>query len=328
MPPVSEPVSAAPFVVTGASGFVARHLIDRLAAEGRPVVALSRRGTARSDVKDVRVDDYEDVERLRAAVRGAACVFHLAARAHEVGAAAAQTDVSRFDDNVRSTVAVAKACRMEGVDRMVQLSSIGVNGNETHGQPFDADAIPRPAEPYAVSKWQAEQALAQQLGDGPTDYVIIRPPLVYGPGNPGNFARLLRLVQRAPLVPLGGFTARRTFVSVHNLVDALLIAATHDGASRGTFLVADDTTVSVAEVVRLLEQGLGRSPRRVIHVPLAWLQALATLAGRGPMVAKLAAELQVDARAFGAATGWRPPRTPQQDLPDMARRSLDNRPSR
>lgn len=304
-------------VVTGASGFVGRHLLDRLVSAGVQVVAVSRGGTGRTDVHDVRVADYKDAAALAESFSGASAVVHLAARAHQRDANGADTAALYEEANVAAAVAVARASRLAGVGRLVLMSSIGVNGNRTQGRPFTASDVPRPVEEYARSKWKAEQAVAADLQDGPTEWVILRPPLVYGHGCPGNFRKLVQLVARAPLVPLGAVTALRTFVCVDNLVDAVLVAARHPAAAGRTFLISDAQTLTVAEVARILAAALGRSPGVVLDVSPRLLYLLARIAGKAQAIGKLIAELQVDGSEFSKATGWVPPVDPRQGLRTM-----------
>jgi len=304
--------------VTGASGFVGRRLLERLAAEGRPTVALSRRGTGLSNVRDVVVRDYADTEALAEALQGVDSVVHLAARAHLDSQGAGDSALFR-SANVDCTLSVARACLAAGVRRLVLVSSIGVNGSRSTDHPFTELDRPGPAEPYAVSKLEAETELATLLRGTGVEYVILRPPLVYGPGCPGNFGRLVRLVARAPIVPLGALTAPRSFIYVDNLVDALLVADRQTGLGGMTFLLADGRDVSVGEVVRRLAAELRPNRSPVVDIPVWLLRALARLVGRSADFDKLAAPLQIDARAFSLATGWHAPYDPTEGLRETAR---------
>jgi nucleoside-diphosphate-sugar epimerase len=305
-------------VVTGASGFIGRHLVSKCIADGFEVIALSRRERSSFGATDVRIDDYRNAEEIAPLCRNADAVIHLAARAHQVNEDAESAAALYDAANVDSAVAVALASRLAGAKRFVLVSSIGVNGNATHGIPFNSADEPKPVDTYAKSKWKAEQAVAAELRDGPTDFVILRPPLVYGDGCPGNFATLLRLVARAPIIPLGRVRSGRTFVYVENLVDAIVTASQHPAASRRTFLVADAQSLVLSEVVRILVLGLNRSPRIVVNVPVIFLQFAARLAGRADMLNKLTAELLVDANAFSASTGWVAPVAAERGLHETA----------
>ncbi len=310
--------------VTGAGGFIGRALVARLRAEGHRVLALSRSAAGPSPAADQRVPDYGDVERLAADLAGAELVLHLAARAHQAGEEDRSHEALYREANVDTTLNVARASRRAGAARVVFVSSIGVNGNRTGAQPFRPGDLPRPVEAYAASKWAAEQALSAELAAGPTDFVIVRPPLVYGPGCPGNFARLIHLVQKAPVVPLGGLHAPRSLIYVGNLVDALWTAAIHPAASRRTFLLSDGRDMSVAEVAATLAPALGRSRACVWNVPETALKWIAAISGRQAAYRKLADPLQVDSREFSAATGWRAPVDPHEGLRLTARDALQS----
>jgi len=304
--------------VTGASGFIGRQLIARLVADGTAVVALSRRGIGQRDMRECIVRDYADIATLAATLQGVDVLIHLAARAH-LGSAGPEDEALFQAANVDTTRAVAQACVEAGVRRMVFVSSIGVLGNHTHGRPWTDADTPNPVETYAKSKLAAEESVAAVLGVGSTDFVILRPSLVYGPGCPGNFRTLVKLAARLPLVPLGALVAPRSFVYVANLVDALLVAARHPAASRRTFIVCDNRDVSVAEVVRTVGAALGRSPRAVVNVPPRLLSIVACLTGKYATYEKLSAELRADASGFREATGWSPPFDPTQGLVATAR---------
>jgi UDP-N-acetyl-alpha-D-quinovosamine dehydrogenase len=319
-------VSSRRVAVTGATGFVGRHLVDRLVRDGVSVVALSRSGTKRPDVDD-RLSDYTESAALQLALQEVDVVIHLAARAHQTGESADTAEMeSRYRRaNVDTAVAVAGAARAVGVRRFVLLSSIGVNGNATNGKPFRSDDTPNPVEPYAKSKWSAEQAVATLLREGRTDHVILRPPLVYGPDCPGNFAMLLKLAARAPVIPLGGIRAPRTLIGVDNLVDAIIVAASDAAASRRTFLVADARDTSVSEIMRTLVRGCGRSPSIVLNISSQILGLTASMAGKSASWSKLVAPLQVDGGEFCRVTGWHPPVEPSSGLYKAAAQFINRR---
>lgn len=302
------------FVVTGARGYVARHLIRRLVADGNEVVGITRGSTtegAEPGCREVVGVDYMDEALLGRAVSGAQAVFHLAARAHQHRAG--QNDAALFfAANVAPTEALARACAVSGVTRFVLASSIGVLGNRTDDAAFTDATAPAPVEPYAFSKVLAERRVAELLAYGNCDYCIVRPPLVYGPGSPGNFASLVAIAAKAPLVPLAGIRAPRTFIHVDNFVDALVVAAAHPAASRRTFVIADGADTSVAEIVCCAARIFDREPWRVVAIPEVLMRALGILAGQRARIDKLLAPLRVDSAGFQNATGWHPARhTPE-----------------
>jgi UDP-glucose 4-epimerase len=279
-------------VVTGASGFIGRAVVAHAMAAGHDAVALSRRDAALAG-------SYEDETALAAAFAGADAVLHLAARAHQGG-----TDAD-FECNVRVTRAVVAAARAAGVRRLVLLSSIGVNGNVTHGQPFQETDPPAPVEPYARSKLRCEQELHGLLAGSATEWTIARPPLVYGPGAPGNFGRLVRMVGRGLPLPLASVRNRRSLVGVRNLADAMLLCAMHPAAARQLFLLADGDDLSTPDIIRAIAKGLAR-PARLWPAPAALLKLGAALAGRGRIGESLCDSLQVDASKARRLLGWVP----------------------
>lgn len=279
-------------VVTGAGGFVGRHLVANLRHAGHEVVTVSRSGDA-----DVVVPGYADARRLAAAMAGAAGVIHLAARAHRGGVDA------DFEPNVVAARTVAVAARESGVARMVLVSSIGVNGNVTHARAFTETDAPAPCEPYARSKLRAEQAVQRELSGSATSWTIVRPPLVYGPGAPGNFARLAHAVARGLPLPLALVRNRRNLVGVDALAQALRVAATHPAAANELFLVADRDVVSTPEIITAIAQGLGRRAR-LWPVQPALITAAASIAGRRRIADSLCASLEVDASKARRVLGW------------------------
>jgi nucleoside-diphosphate-sugar epimerase len=284
-------------VITGASGFIGRALVAHANRAGHSVTALSRSAGSLAG-------GYEDEDALARACQDADAVLHLAALAHRGG-----TDAD-FDVNVRAARGVARAARSAGARRVVLLSSIGVNGNVTHGKPFDEADAPAPVEPYARSKLRCEQELQQILAGSATEWVIARPPLVYGAHAPGNFGRLVRMVQRGLPLPLASIRNQRTLVGVSNLCDALLLCASHPAAAGELFVLADGEDLSTPEIIRSIARGLARPPR-LWSAPPALLHAAARLAGRPRMAESLCDSLQVDAGKARRVLGWSPAmRTP------------------
>lgn len=296
------------FVVTGARGYVARRLIRRLVADGHEVVGLTRGGGtdgAEFGCREVAVGDYTDEALLASTVSAAHAVLHLAGRAHQ--RSWDEDDVALFHAaNVVPTEALARACAVAGVARFVMVSSIGVLGNRSGVGAFSDTAAPSPVDPYAVSKALAEQRTREVLSACGCDYCIVRPPLVYGPGSPGNFASLVEIAAKAPLIPLAGIHAQRTLIHVDHLVDALIVAATHPAASRRTFVIADGTDTSVAEIICSAARIFGREHWRVVAIPDTLLRALGILLGQRARIDKLLAPLRVDSSGFREVTGWRP----------------------
>lgn len=314
-----------PVVVTGAEGFVGRVLVARLRQEGRTVVPVTRAGLARRAGSPAPVD-YADFGHWPELLEGAAAIVHLAARAHVVRDAA----VDPLDEFRRANVAVTErlleAAIHCGVPRFVFASSIGVLGNDSGSRAFTASDVPHPVEPYAMSKWEAEQRVASRTEGTDTRPVIVRPPLVYGPGVKGNFLRLLRLVHSGLPLPFAGLDAQRSFVGVENLCGLLVTCTQHPAAEGRTLLVADGEDVSLPGLLAAIGRGLGR-PARLFRAPWGLIEGLARLTGRGGDLTRLAGSLRVDDSATRHALGWRPGVRFEEGIHAMAESYLEARSS-
>jgi UDP-glucose 4-epimerase len=303
--------------VTGASGFVGRACVERLRRERFDVVAITRSIPNGFNVESgfSVCDDYSDSRRLAELFTGCHAVIHLAARAHQLADIPSVDMIKQYRQaNVVPVISVAEAATRAGVDRVVFVSSIGVNGNSTHGCAFTESDPPSPVEPYALTKLEAEKVLANRLARGHTDWVIVRPPLVYGPGCPGNLLRLMNLASSAPLLPFASIRASRTLISLDNLLDVLLLASCHSAVSRRIFLVSDVKDVDMFTILRAFLRGLGRESWRLVPFPPLVLKLMLRLVGRAALWSKFAAELRVDCSAFRDATGWSPSVDPEYGL--------------
>jgi nucleoside-diphosphate-sugar epimerase len=289
-------------LVTGAAGFVGRAVCRRLAPV-RAAVRTTPEPTIEGAAETVAVGDVGPGTDWADALRGIEVVVHLAARAHR---AWPEDELRRV--NVEGTRRLAEAARAAGVRRLVYLSSAGVLGACSPGRPFTEADPPRPHDAYTRSKAEAERALAATSG---LEAVILRAPLVYGPGAPANFRELREAVDRERLLPLGAVKNRRHLVYVENLADAVAAAAERPEATGRTYLVADDDAVSTPDLIRRLAEALGRRAR-VPSVPLPLLRAAAFILGQSGRLARLAASFEVDASLLRRELGWRP-RVPMAD---------------
>jgi nucleoside-diphosphate-sugar epimerase len=311
-------------LVTGASGFVARHLLDEVARRRIPARALSRRPPSdlAPGVEAVLVPSFDDTAALERACAGCTAVVHLAGRAHVMRDRASDPLAEFRRANVDATRALLAAAERCGVRRLVLASTVKVHG-EGREQPYTSQDPPHPADPYAISKAEAEAVLLD-----PTvrlEPVVLRPPLVYGPGARGNFARLVSLarVARVVPVPLGGLTNRRSLVYVGNLVDALLhVVAAPDAAGRA-FLVSDGEDLSTSELIRRIGGASGFTPR-LVAVPEPLLRAVGRAFGAGATIERLVGSLTVDPSLL-LATGWTPPFTVDDGLATTAARWTSRR---
>lgn len=303
--------------VTGASGFIGRSLVLRLQSQGVDVVPVSRsrmQGAADGQALNY-CSDYLHTSILAEFFSSCDVVIHLAALAHQLSAGSTTVQMNAYRKaNLESLVAVARAASQAGVARLVFVSSIGVNGSSTYGTPFTEADRPLPSEPYAITKLEAERALSEELLHSSTDWVVLRPPLVYGPGCPGNLDRLIRLASTAPVLPFGSIHSLRTLISIDNLIDALLIASDHPAVSRRVFVVADSEDIDVAGILKAFLLGLGRGTWRLLPIPSSLIGFLLKLLGKKSLWQKFSGELRVDSSSFCRATGWIPAVRPQDGL--------------
>ncbi len=308
--------SGATVAVTGAAGFIGRHLCARLRAAGHPVRALVRRpvGGWGEGVDERIVADLADRDALARAAAGCDAVVHLAGRAHVLRETAADPGAAFHRANVDGTASALAAARAAGARRFVLLSSAAAVGPADAGCVDDATPA-RPASPYGASKLAAEELVRGAAGG--TLGTILRPPMVYGPGMKGNPLRLFRLLDRGLPLPLGAVRNRRSTLYVGNLVDAVAAALAAPGAA-GTFAVTDGEALSTPDFVRRAARALGR-PARLVPVPPAALRALGAAGDRlarlmpAPVTSatfdSLVGSLVLDDRALRAATGWAPRHT-------------------
>ena len=293
-------------LVTGASGFVGSALLERLKAESFPCLgAVRRQALSLSDsvvVGDVGPDTLWD-----AALVGRHVVVHAAARVHVMQDSAVDSLAEFRRVNVEGTLNLARQSVVAGVKRFIFISSIKVNGEGTlHGSPFTAEDLPHPIEPYGISKSEAEEQLRRLAEETGMEVVIIRPPLVYGPGVKANFLSMMRWLYKGIPLPLGAINNRRSLVALDNLVDLIVTCIDHPAAANQTFLAGDGEDLSTTELLRRMGAALGR-PARLIPVPPALLSAGATMLGKRAVSQRLLGSLQVDISKTRTLLGWTPP---------------------
>lgn len=303
-------------LITGASGFVGSAVLRRLAADGMYPTAVVRRADTSLAVQVDRtvVNDINAETDWSAALQGHDAVIHCAARVHVMN----DRDADPLDAfravNVAGTLNLARQAVRAGVRRFLFVSSIGVNGAETApGKPFTASSPAAPHSPYAVSKLEAEEGLLEIAREAALEVVIIRPPLVYGPGAPGNFGSLVRWVGRGMPLPLGAVHNRRSYVALDNLVDLIVTALTHPAAAGHVFLASDGEDLSTTELLRRTGRVLGHRTW-LLPVPAAWLNLAAACVGKSDVAQRLCGSLQVDIEETRKVLGWVPPLTVDQGL--------------
>jgi len=289
-------------LVTGAGGFVGRHLVPVLIGEGWRVRRAVRSLSGSDD--EVLIGSIGPATDWQAALAGVEAVVHLAARVHhpgEEGAAELYRAV-----NTEGTLQLARCAAAAGVRRFVHVSTILVNGNSTDGRaPFREDDIPAPRGVYGSSKAAAESGLKQLAETVDMRIAVIRPPLIYGAGALGNFRLLVRAIQRGIPLPFGAIRNRRAFLGVENLASFIANRLSGADSKFDIFLVADEMQISTPDFVRQIARAAG-STARLVPVPVTALQALLKMSGRPEARDSLIGSMEIDVSKV-AATGWRPP---------------------
>jgi nucleoside-diphosphate-sugar epimerase len=289
-------------LVTGAAGFIGGALCPALAARGHGVVAgLRRPGAPSQGTEPVVLGDISPDTDWSEPLSGVETVIHLAQRAH------AGPDRRVLAAEPATVTALARAIAAAGGRRLVLVSSIKAMAEATlPGHPLRPDDEPHPEDAYGQAKLASERAAAFAARETGIELVVIRPPLVYGPGVRANFAALIGLAGSRLPVPFAAIDNRRSLIFRDNLVDLLAVAATHEAAAGMTLLVRDDQDFSTPELIRALAAGLGRKPR-LFPVPDALFAVMRALPGIGPKLARLTLSLQVDDSATRARLQWSPP---------------------
>jgi UDP-glucose 4-epimerase len=315
-------------LLTGGTGFVGRHLVERLVADGRSVRCAirspERSSSLPSAVSSIAVGELGFSTDWRDALAGVGTVMHLAARAHVLDEREADPLAVFLEVNTRAVETLATAAAQAGVRRLVFLSSIKVNGEDSGERAYAASDAPAPADPYGVSKQRAEEALREIGARTGMQTVIVRPPLVYGPGVRANFLRLMQIVDRGIPLPFGSIRNRRSLVSVWNLCDLLVRCVDSPAAANRTFMVSDGVDPSTAELVRLLATAL-EARARVFGVPPAFLRLAARLTGQMAEYTRLCASLRVDLTETLSQLDWRPPLGMTEAMARTARWYRDTR---
>lgn len=303
-------------LVTGANGFVGRALGDALVQHGHTVRGAVRRNDVilNSKISRVTVGEINNQTDWSEALEGVDVLIHLAARVHVMN----ETSIDPLEEfrraNVHGTEHLARSAAAHGVKRMVFVSSIKVNGGETSGgKGYTELDIPSPKDPYGISKWEAEQALHRVAQETGLEVVIVRPPLVYGPGVKGNFERILSALIKGMPLPLASVSNLRSLIYVGNLADALRVCAIHPAAAGQTYLLSDRDDISTPNLTRQLALAMGK-PARLFPFPAPLLKIAGRLLGKSEQIGRLLGSLQIDSGKIRRELNWQPPCTLQQGL--------------
>lgn len=285
-------------VVTGATGFIGSHLCNALSSTNHVVSAVSRPA-------------YVD---LGSSLKNCDVIIHLAGRVHILNDPDGDSESAYTSANTTATLDLARAAVTHGVKRFIFLSSVKVNGESTSpNMPFTPESDPHPSDAYGRSKLAAENGLLQIAKSSALEVVIIRPPLVYGPGVRANFLELMKLVRRQIPLPLGSVKNKRSFVGIDNLVSLIATCLDHPAAANQVFLVSDNADLSTPDLIRLIAQAQGRRTR-LFPFPQGLLHLGARILRREQAYLRLCGSLQVDISKTVNLLGWTPVATPQEIL--------------
>ena len=311
-------------LLTGATGFLGTHLLEEL-AKHRFSVKILLRNENQVFSNAVVVPQFNQTANFKEACLDINTVIHCAARVHVMDDKE-QNPLQAFREvNTYGTLNFAQQAADAGVKRFIFISSIKVNGESTEfGKPFKPDDSHIPSDPYGLSKYEAEIGLQKIAKETGMDVVIIRPPLVYGPGVKANFATMMKWVNKGVPLPLGGIKAnKRSLVSVDNLVDLIITCVDHPNAANQTFLVSDDDDVSTTGLLQNMATALN-VPSRLIPVPASWFELASKLIGKPAIAQRLCGSLHVDISKTKKLLGWKPPYSAAECMKKTAVAFLEN----
>ena len=324
-------------LVTGATGFVGQAVITELLRQEHNVVASVRKHSADLPlkIKQVNTGELSSAINWHDVVSNMAVVIHLAARVHVMNDDSSDPLTEFRRVNTEATLNLAKQAVMAGVKRFIFISSIKVNGEMTGAaSPYpEEEGIKErftendsfvPIDPYGLSKYEAEQGLLALAKDTGMEVVIIRPPLVYGPGVRANFASMVRWVNKGVPLPLGAVHNQRSLIALDNLVSFISHCIDHPKAANEVFLISDGEDVSTTELLQKVAKALGKKSR-LIPVPVGLMTFAAKLIGKSDVANRLFGSLQVDSSKARNLLGWKPVITMDAQLKKTAEAYLNRK---
>jgi len=305
------------FLITGADGFVGKKLSLALSLQGHAVRSAVRSSDSSLENATV-VGSIDNKTDWSSALQGMEVIIHLAARVHVMNDNADDPLAEFRRVNVAGTERLARSAAQCRVRRLVYVSSVKVNGEATYGDcVFAESGKVLPKDPYGISKWEAEQVLRRVAQETGLEVVVVRPPLVYGSEVRGNFAQMLAVLSKGIPLPLAAVHNLRSLIYAGNLVDALIVCATHSNAAGQTYLVSDGDDVSTPRLLELLGEGIGCSAR-LFSFPLVLLRLAGRIIGKSNQIERLLESLRVDSGKIRRELNWTPPYTLQQGLKETA----------
>ena len=310
-------------LITGSSGFIGKNLINFLKEKKEfSLVTVSRdKPELVDDTKNhFQVSSIDSSTDWSNSLKGVDLVIHLAGIAHRSG-----TNEEYKEINVNGALKLAKQALDASVKRLVYVSSIKVNGEQTHsGKIFKADDLPNPQDSYAKFKYKVETELRKISRDTDLEVVIIRPVLVYGPGVKSNLLSLMKWIKKRLPLPLGNANNKRSFVSIKNLNSFIYICLIHPKAQNETFLVSDQTSISISNLVEKLSLTLTTKKPLFVPFPKIILSTFLLLIGRGDIATKLLKSLEVDIEKNSKLLDWKPIQSTEEGIRQMVENFLNN----
>jgi len=313
-------------LITGYTGFVGKAVTVYLGSKGHQLIGWSRQRRAKfNHLQKSFTGDIGPQTDFKSALSGLDAVIHLATSVHVMNEKAKNPLAEFRKVNVHGTVNLARQAVRYGVKKFIYLSSIKVNGEQTaYSCAFSEDDIPNPVGPYAISKLEAEQELFKIAYNSSMEIIIIRPPIVYGPGVKANFRSMMKWLYKGAPLPLGATKNKRSLVGLGNLVDFIATCLEHPAAANEIFLVSDGEDISTSELLRRTARALG-VPARLLPIPPMLLKVAAKLAGKNEMVHRLLGNLQVDISKAKKVLGWSPSFSIDEELEKAARWFLEEK---
>jgi len=297
-------------LVTGSNGLIGQALCPILDQYGYQILRAVRTPTTPWEIQIGEIGETTNWDHVLDL--GVDVVIHLAAQVPQSDSVFEQNIPQYFKVNTLGTAHLARRCAVKGVKRFIFVSTVKVLG-EGCGRPYQCDDLALPTDIYAISKWEAEQSLKQIAMETGMEVVVLRPPLVYGPGVKGNFFRLMHAVDHGLPLPFGAIHNQRSLIYLGNLVDAIKVCVTHPSAAGKTYMVSDGDDVSTPELIRRVATALGRSVF-LLPVPINWMKLVAKMLGRQYIVERLVESLAVNIQPILDDLNWTPPYSMQSGL--------------
>ncbi|MEZ9408608.1 NAD-dependent dehydratase [Vibrio lentus] len=311
-------------LVTGSTGFVGARVVELAEESDWEVVSVVRQ-SSRTQPNFFLVSSIGPETDWSNAFKGVDCIVHCAARVHQMNESEQDALTAYRDTNTFGTLNLAKQAVDAGVKRFVFVSSIKVNGEFSEPNlPFEPNLNNTPQDPYGLSKYEAEVELAKLSKETGLEVVIIRPPLVYGPGVKANFLSMMRLIDKGIPLPFGAIKNQRSLVFLDNLSDLILTCCEHPSAPGRTFLVSDDNDVSTTQLMRTIALSMGKAPR-LLPIPMSWIQAGTSVLNKQHIAQRVCGSLQVEIGLTKEILGWEPPVTFEQGIKNTVQAYLDSK---